>query len=1068
MFNRVAERNMHLIRWILTIGWLVLIASLFYDPISPQLTSPDNQLSPFRIDPQACAVSIQDNCFENTQPYAMGAGIFWGMVIPNAVVLLLVFGHETWRRVCPLSFLSQIPRALGMQRQRKIANPKTGKVRYELAKVKKDSWLGKNHLYLQFGLLCLGLCTRILFVDSNRIALGSFLLLTIVCAIAVGYLYGGKSWCQYFCPMAPVQLVYNGPRSIFGSEAHQGQKQTITQSMCRTLTADGLEKSACVGCQSPCIDIDAERSYWEAIAKPGRSLVQYGYVGLVVGFYLYYYFYSGTLNYYTSGVWNHDPNQLNQLLQPGFYFSGQTLPIPKLVAAPLTIGIFVAAFYFLLSWVEKAYKAYRRKIEKPLSQSQISHQLFSLCTFAVFNTYFIFAGRPVSHLMVFSSLSMLWLYRTFNRSHQTYTRESLANSLRRQLSKLAVDFSQFLEGRSLEELKPDEVYVLATVLPGVNREYGLQVYKGVLEEVLEQGNVDSANSLEMLQQIRQELALKEEDHFQVLTEVGIENPELLDPSKQRSRENQLRLESYRQALELQLLELVEVGVPLAEALRRKKSQIADLEEEYGITGEEEMQVLAKMFDENSATLRKAEFLIGQLKELLHRYQVLENLVPDPEAPVFILLRQVGVERKQQLATKQVLNILELLGNAPETAEIARSTGLLAENVLPDLLENRDGIVPWEKRLAPEVLSWLQPVVMAEESYEAEPPTILPSQGETLSPLEQRRQTVIQVLSDLVGDVDPLVQATSLYALGKLTPETVEPYANRILQQCRNQNWLSCEVAEQLLGRGSNEAVKVQTLILRIESMGKVREEVFQQPVIRLGNSTINEIVLPDSWVQQQHAIFYLDDEGVNAIDLSGSSGLRVGDRLLQGDRLRLRQGDVVRFGQAEGPAITVNWEKRLPADAIPTEVMTTLDKLLLLFESSFLQSIEPEALVDLARDAVVKIYSRGEYLCREGDPSDEILVSIDGAADVTVTKGDRSVVINQIKVGESIGEMGILTRQRRSASVIATGETNRVLVVTAKSFEALLAKDPELARNLLLIMSGRLQRLTSTVQTQSQ
>ena len=77
-------------------------------------------------------------------------------------MLLLVFGHETWRRICPLSFLSQIPRALGIQRQRKIVNNRTGKVRYELVKVAQDSWLGCNHLYLQFGLLFLGLTLRIL------------------------------------------------------------------------------------------------------------------------------------------------------------------------------------------------------------------------------------------------------------------------------------------------------------------------------------------------------------------------------------------------------------------------------------------------------------------------------------------------------------------------------------------------------------------------------------------------------------------------------------------------------------------------------------------------------------------------------------------------------------------------------------------------------------------------------------------------------------------------------------------------------------------------------------------
>lgn len=100
--------------------------------------------------------------------------------------------------------------------------------------------MGRNHLYFQLGILCLGLCIRILFVNSNRLALGLFLLFTIGCAIAVGYLYKGKAWCQYFCPMAPVQMIYNGLRSLFDSEAHQGQKQGIIQPMCRTVTTENI------------------------------------------------------------------------------------------------------------------------------------------------------------------------------------------------------------------------------------------------------------------------------------------------------------------------------------------------------------------------------------------------------------------------------------------------------------------------------------------------------------------------------------------------------------------------------------------------------------------------------------------------------------------------------------------------------------------------------------------------------------------------------------------------------------------------------------------------------------
>ena len=170
------------------------------------------------------------------------------MIIPLAVVTLVAFGHEAWRRMCPLAFVSQIPRFFGWQRKRKVVNPETKSFRYELALVDQRSWLGRNQLYVQSGLLFLGLTVRLLFVNSDRFALGIFLILTLLSALTVGFLFGGKTWCQYFCPMAPVQMVYTGPRGLLGSEAHQEQRKGISQSMCRTVDGTGQEKSACVSC----------------------------------------------------------------------------------------------------------------------------------------------------------------------------------------------------------------------------------------------------------------------------------------------------------------------------------------------------------------------------------------------------------------------------------------------------------------------------------------------------------------------------------------------------------------------------------------------------------------------------------------------------------------------------------------------------------------------------------------------------------------------------------------------------------------------------------------------------
>ena len=91
--------------------------------------------------------------------------------------------------------------------------------------------------------------------------------------------------------------------------------------MCRSIDANGKEKSACVACQNPCIDIDSERAYWEQIELPDRKLLYYGYLGLVFGFFFYYFLYAGNWDYLYSGIWTHEDGQISKLFSAGFYWS---------------------------------------------------------------------------------------------------------------------------------------------------------------------------------------------------------------------------------------------------------------------------------------------------------------------------------------------------------------------------------------------------------------------------------------------------------------------------------------------------------------------------------------------------------------------------------------------------------------------------------------------------------------------------------------------------------------------------------------------------------------------------
>ena len=784
MFSNISEKIMHRVRWLITSAWLLLIASLFYDPISPWLTAPEREWSPLRVSADTC-VQVQGVCLEQ-KPYALGAPIFWGLIVPSAIFILLVFGHELWRRICPLSFLSQLAIALNWQRHQKKVNPNTGKVRLEIVKIKKDSWLGRNYLYFQFGWLYVGLCSRILFINADRTALGLWLIVTIIAAISVGYLYGGKSWCQYFCPMAPVQKIYAEPGGLFTSKAQMSERQ-ITQSMCRSTTPEGLERSSCVACNSPCIDIDSERSYWEGIKQADNRFIYYAYFGLVVGYFVYYYLYSGNWYYYFSGAWAHQTNQLETIFKPGFYLFNQPIPIPKLVAVPITLGLFSWLGYILGKLAENRYKAWLRQRESKLSSEQIRHRVFTVCTYVIFNFFFIFGGRPFVLLLplkfqhvydvILVLFSTLWLYKSWRRTPEIYNRESLANRFRIQLAKLQLDIGQFLEGKSLGDLNIHEIYILSKVLPGFTQEKRREAYKRVLKGALEEGYTDTISSLEVLQQMRIELDVSEEEHHQILRELGVEDPQLLEPNHLKDRENLVRLNGYRKAL-ARIINWQEkdMGNTFTDILEKHKAEVNTLSLQYSITPQEESDALAD-FDPQISQIRKAQFLFNRLEQLIEGYRAINQPLLLNQAPILTLLR-VSLQEKKSVLVRALLTIFANLGEHPEVISLAATLGRLSPVSLIDELES--SATNWENYLTPKIMSCLKQ----------------PTDSPSACSLEIPPEEIIYHLELLLTEPNPLIQSLSLYVIYHLDPIKGTQLARVRLEP--QQNILVQETAQNLI------------------------------------------------------------------------------------------------------------------------------------------------------------------------------------------------------------------------------------------------------------------------------
>jgi len=936
MFAQLPESRMHWVRWVLTIAWLLVIVSLFYDPWTSALTEPNHPWSPLRLS-NAC-VEVQGICLSE-QPYPLSTTLFWGAIVPVAIFILLVFGHELWRRICPLSFLSQIPRALGWQRQFRRENKKTGKVRYELAKVSPDSWLGRNYPYVQFGWLFVGLCGRILFFNADRLVLAGWLLFTVVAAIAVGYFYGGKSWCQYFCPMAPVQSIYSEPGGLLSSKAHMSD-QSITQSVCRTVLPDGKEQSACVACQNPCIDIDAERTYWDSLNKPETSFLRYGYVGLVVGYFGYYYLYAGNWNYYFSGAWLRQTDQLASLFSPGLYLFGHSINIPKLVAVPLVLGGCTAIGYGVGQWIEKRAKSYSRRHHAKLAIETIRHRIFTLCTFGIFNFFFIFGGRPLVQLMPWSvqylydlglvSLSTLWLYKAWRRSPNLYSRENLASRFRKQLEKLQLNVSQFLEGRVLSDLNTHEVYILAKVLPGFTREKRHQAYKGVVREALEEGYVNYSSSLEILQQMRQEIGITDDEHRIVLEELGIEDPELLNPNRQRSLENQIRLSGYRKSLErLMLLQSKQPNRTAVEQLSLPDSAaMRSLRREYSIAPQEEEWILSG-FSVNAGSVKKAEFLLARLPKLIDCYRALNQPMLMEHQAVLTLLRE-NIKHKKELIVRSILETLERLQNDPNALSLARSLQRASPAILVELLEQEN----WGDRLPPETFKSLTQ----------------PGETPVACSLEAPLEEVLSHLEALLQEQNPLIQAAALYTIAQLDAE--------------------------------------RSLAIARDQIHKSSPQLLQETA----------------------------------------------ERLLS-----------------------------LPTSNLALNECPTLEKLVYLFNSDFFHRMQSETLIALADRSEVRTYSNGDVITEAGDTCRELLLLIEGDANIHYQTG-AEIHVEQFHPGQTLDELDILAHSSSENTIIADSEMTRILAISVDTFDDLLDHDPDFARRVLELESRQLQRFVRSVQ----
>jgi len=110
-----------------------------------------------------------------------------------------------------------------------------------------------------------------------------------------------------------------------------------------------------------------------------------------------------------------------------------------------------------------------------------------------------------------------------------------------------------------------------------------------------------------------------------------------------------------------------------------------------------------------------------------------------------------------------------------------------------------------------------------------------------------------------------------------------------------------------------------------------------------------------------------------------------------------------------------------------------------------------------------RIYAKDEVIVQQGDVGNSIFIMGAGTAEAVLELGGgASVSLAMMRRGEVFGEMALLERRARSATIRAT-ESCTVLEFRGADFEQLMADYPDIEFRLLLKMSERLRNANEQV-----
>ena len=133
------------------------------------------------------------------------------------------------------------------------------------------------------------------------------------------------------------------------------------------------------------------------------------------------------------------------------------------------------------------------------------------------------------------------------------------------------------------------------------------------------------------------------------------------------------------------------------------------------------------------------------------------------------------------------------------------------------------------------------------------------------------------------------------------------------------------------------------------------------------------------------------------------------------------------------------------------------ERLKLLDATRVFNSLDHDALENLARLMGEITYQTGQTVVAEGDEADRLFIIIDGRAEVSVSSTGEKVILAVLEKGELFGEMAFFAKEQRRQATVTAITGLHLLFLDVTVFKDFIATRPAILNAVKEIAEARMK-----------